>query len=152
MSSAPRIVCKAGPSLSELKAVDVNEHSVHVESANFEGNIFVRLKDFKGPVGRDGKPQPGEDAPFSGDKDTWSIAFEGKFKGQIQVDDIVSRTLVCRIDAALNASLTIARAAVRQHVGQADQAVSAGSSSSNPNVPLSFRKCPLTRSLTLHDA
>ncbi|GAA5843241.1 hypothetical protein JCM3766R1_006634 [Sporobolomyces carnicolor] len=89
MSSAPRIVCKAGPSLSELKAVDVNEHSVHVESANFEGNIFVRLKDFKGPVGRDGKPQPGEDAPFSGDKDTWSIAFEGKFKGQIQVDDIL---------------------------------------------------------------
>jgi hypothetical protein len=89
MSSAPRIVCKAGSSLSELHPVAVNESSTSISSSNFEGNVFVRLKDFKGPVGQDGKPQPGQDIPFTGEKDTWSIAFEGKFKGDIEIDDIV---------------------------------------------------------------
>ncbi|GAA5912820.1 DUF1769 domain-containing protein [Sporobolomyces salmoneus] len=90
MSSAPRIVCKAGSSLSDLHPVDVNERSLYIDSPEgFEGNLFVRLQNFKGPVGKDGQPQPGEDAPFSGEKDTWSIAFEGKFRGNIEVDDIL---------------------------------------------------------------
>jgi len=91
MSSAPRIVCRAGPSLSSLEPVPVNSSSVHIESDLFEGNVFVRLKDYKGPVGEDGTSQPKE--PFSGEKDTWSIAFEGKFKDgdkeQIEVDEIL---------------------------------------------------------------
>ena len=93
MSSAPRIVCKAGPSLSQLSPVLVNEESISISSDLFEGNVFVRLKGFKGPVGKDGKSEPGEDVPFTGEKDTWSIAFEGKFKGpnaDLKVDDIVS--------------------------------------------------------------
>ncbi|GAA5963675.1 hypothetical protein JCM3765_003540 [Sporobolomyces pararoseus] len=89
MSSAPRIVCKAGPSLSQLSPVSVNEESISISSPSFEGNVFVRLKGFKGPVGRDGKSEPGEDVPFTGDKDTWSIAFEGKFKQNVTVDDIL---------------------------------------------------------------
>ncbi|GAA5943121.1 DUF1769 domain-containing protein [Sporobolomyces koalae] len=89
MTPAPRIVCKAGPSLSKLELVKVNESSTAIASPSFEGNLFVRLKDFKGPKGHDGQPQPGADAPFSGDKDTWSIAFEGRFKQGIDVDDIL---------------------------------------------------------------
>ncbi|GAA5849951.1 hypothetical protein JCM5353_001670 [Sporobolomyces roseus] len=92
MSSAPRIVCRAGPSLSQLEPVPVNSSSIHIESSLFEGNVFVRLKDYKGPVGEDGKSQP--EQAFSGEKDTWSIAFEGKFKSGkeedgLEVDEIL---------------------------------------------------------------
>jgi hypothetical protein len=76
--------------LSDLRPVSVNEESISISSPKFQGNVFVRLKDFKGPKGHDGKSQPGEDAPFSGEKDTWSIAFEGKFEEDITTDDIVS--------------------------------------------------------------
>lgn len=87
MSSAPRIVCRAGPNLDSLSPVKVNESSIPISSDLFEGHLFVRLKDYRGPVGEEGKSMP--DAPFEGEKDTWSIAFEGKFKGQVDVDEIV---------------------------------------------------------------
>ncbi|GAA6018505.1 hypothetical protein JCM11491_006427 [Sporobolomyces phaffii] len=91
MTPAPRIVCKAGSSLTDLHPVAVNESPLSISSPNFEGNVFIRLKDFKGPKGQDGHAQPRNDAPFSGDKDTWSIAFEGRFTrdAEIEVDDIL---------------------------------------------------------------
>lgn len=93
MSSAPRIVCRAGPNLSSLESVPVNSSSVHISSDLFEGNVFVRLKDYRGPVGEDGKSNPDKEVWFEGEKDTWSIAFEGKFKGELEVDEIVSLSL-----------------------------------------------------------
>ncbi|GAA6064406.1 hypothetical protein JCM10212_001230 [Sporobolomyces blumeae] len=93
-AAAPRILCQAGPSLSNLQPVEVNRSSVHVSSPLFEGNVFVRLKDYRGPVSTKGEDEgsnanPPEDVPFSGDKDTWSIAFEGRVKKELDVDQIL---------------------------------------------------------------
>jgi len=121
MSSAPRIVCRAGPSLSQLEPVPVNSSSIHIESSLFEGNVFVRLKDYKGPVGEDGKSQP--EQAFSGEKDTWSIAFEGKFKrgkeeDGLEVDEIVRVYSLGSVSVSLTNELKIRLTVVWKYLGE----------------------------------
>ncbi|GAA5939255.1 hypothetical protein JCM1841_002934 [Sporobolomyces salmonicolor] len=87
MSAAPRILCKAGPSLSSLQPVAVNESALPISSDVWEGSVSVRLKDYRGPKGHDGRKQPKE--PFEKQGDTWSIAFEGRWKQDTDVDEIL---------------------------------------------------------------
>ncbi|GAA5959208.1 hypothetical protein JCM21900_004260 [Sporobolomyces salmonicolor] len=87
MPAAPRILCKAGPSLSSLQPVAVNESALPISSDAWEGSVSVRLKDYHGPKGHDGRKQPKE--PFEKPGDTWSIAFEGRWKQDTDVDEIL---------------------------------------------------------------
>ncbi|GAA5876548.1 hypothetical protein JCM1840_000804, partial [Sporobolomyces johnsonii] len=86
MPATPRIVCKAGPSLSSLQPVAVNDSALPISSDLWEGSVSVRLKDYRGPKGAEGPPQPKE--PFEKEGDTWSIAFEGRWKHDTDVDEI----------------------------------------------------------------
>lgn len=93
MTSAPRIRVRAGPSLSSLSPVHVNRSAVHISSpsSNFEGFVAVRLKGYRGPLGEEGggqeEPNEGEELEEVGD--SWSLAFQGVWKEEVKVEDIV---------------------------------------------------------------
>lgn len=90
MPASPRIVCKAGPSLSQLSPVDVNRSPLSISHPLWEGHVAVRLRDYRGPVAQEGEyeRQPREELMNEGD--TWSISFEGRWKDEgITADDVV---------------------------------------------------------------
>lgn len=87
--SAPRIICKAGPNLSSLKPLTVNGDALNISSDHFEGAIAVRIQDYSGPSGQQSKSTPGSE--FSHEGDSWSVQLEGRFKEEVEVDQVVSR-------------------------------------------------------------
>lgn len=90
MPAAPRIVCKAGPSLDSLSPVDVNRSPLAISSSAFEGHVAVRLKDYRGPAAQEGTYERQPQDALMNEGDTWSISFEGRFKaGGITADDVV---------------------------------------------------------------
>ncbi|BGP47657.1 hypothetical protein JCM10450v2_003522 [Rhodotorula kratochvilovae] len=90
MPSHPRIVCKAGPSLAHLEEVDVNRAPLAVSSPHWEGNIAVRLKDYRGPVEKEGEYERNPREKLMNEGDTWSISFEGRWKDDgLTADDVL---------------------------------------------------------------
>ncbi|GAA5895149.1 hypothetical protein JCM8208_000125 [Rhodotorula glutinis] len=90
MPAAPRIVCKAGPSLDSLSPVDVNRSPLAISSSAFEGHVAVRLKDYRGPAAQEGTYERQPQDALMNEGDTWSISFEGRFKaGGITADDVL---------------------------------------------------------------
>lgn len=88
--SPPRIICKAGPNLQSLKPLKVNDGALSINGDDFEGAVAVRIQDYHGPAGESSKSSP--DTAFSGHGDTWSIQIEGRFKDEVQVDQVVSES------------------------------------------------------------
>lgn len=93
MTTAPRIICRAGPSLDALSPVDVNRTPIHIDGPQFEGDIAVRLKDYRGPKSDEGKFVRQPEQAFMGEGDTWSISFQGRWKDEVNADEVVSRAL-----------------------------------------------------------
>lgn len=96
MTTAPRIVCRAGPSLDKLTDVDVNRSSLPIDGPHFFGSVAVRLKDYRGPKAQEGKSVREPEQPFMEDGTTWSISFQGTFKEQVTADEVVSRRVCMR--------------------------------------------------------
>lgn len=86
--SAPRIICKAGPNLSSLKPLTVNGDALSISTDHFEGAVAVRIQDYSGPSGQQNKSTP--ESEFSQQGDTWSVQLEGRFKEEVEVDEVVS--------------------------------------------------------------
>lgn len=86
---APRIICRAGPSLDALSQVDVNRTPIHIDGPLFEGDVAVRLKDYRGPKAEEGKYARQPAQPFMADGDTWSISFQGRWKEPVNADEVV---------------------------------------------------------------
>ncbi|KAI5480435.1 hypothetical protein MNV49_000588 [Pseudohyphozyma bogoriensis] len=89
MPAQPRIVVHAGPSLDSLKAVKVNEEPTDVSSSEFEGAVAVRIQDYLGPEGQEGKPAPSAKVGSFKDGATWSIVIKGRFTGDQEADEIM---------------------------------------------------------------
>ncbi|GAA5881249.1 hypothetical protein JCM3774_002863 [Rhodotorula dairenensis] len=89
MSTAPRIICRAGPSLDALSPVDVNRTPIHIDGPHFRGDVSVRLKDYRGPRSEEGKYARQPEQPFMADGDTWSISFQGTWKQQVTADEVL---------------------------------------------------------------
>jgi hypothetical protein len=87
--SAPRIICKAGQNLSSLEPLTVNGDALAILTDDFEGAVAVRIQDYSGPTGQQNKSTPGSE--FSHQGDTWSVQLEGRFKAEVEVDQVVSR-------------------------------------------------------------
>lgn len=87
--SAPRIICKAGPNLSSLKPLTVNGDALAISTDEFEGAVAVRIQNYSGPSGQANQSSPESD--FSGEGDTWSVQLEGRFKKEVEVDQVVRR-------------------------------------------------------------
>ncbi|KWU43016.1 DUF1769-domain-containing protein, partial [Rhodotorula sp. JG-1b] len=86
---APRIICRAGPSLDALSPVDVNRTPIHIDGPHFEGDVAVRLKDYRGPRSEEGKFVRQPEQAFMGEGDTWSISFQGRWKDEVNADDVL---------------------------------------------------------------
>jgi hypothetical protein len=91
MTTAPRIICRAGPSLDALSPVDVNRTPIHIDGPHFEGDVAVRLKDYRGPKSQEGNYARQPEQAFMGEGDTWSISFQGRWKDEVNADEVVSR-------------------------------------------------------------
>lgn len=91
-STQPRILVKAGSSLTQLTTLKVNEdaHALHVSGPHFEGNLVVRMASYLGPTGAEGPREP--ESGYFGLREggmTWSIGIEGRFLGEIDADDVL---------------------------------------------------------------
>lgn len=86
--STPRIICKAGPDLQHLSELKVNEGPLAIAGDDFEGAVAVRISSYHGPTGADSKSMPNSDFSHAGD--TWSIQLEGRWKEEVEVDQVVS--------------------------------------------------------------
>lgn len=102
MTTAPRIICRAGPSLDALSPVDVNRTPIHIDGPHFEGDVAVRLKDYRGPKLEEGNYARQPEQAFMGEGDTWSISFQGRWKNEVNADEVVSRApgIACMIRIA----------------------------------------------------
>ncbi|KDE05196.1 hypothetical protein MVLG_04437 [Microbotryum lychnidis-dioicae p1A1 Lamole] len=86
----PRIICKAGPSVHDLKPVAVNGAPIKIKAAGFEGRISVRLSNFHGtaPGGGEAPSQPKTE--YTTPTDTMSISFCGRFTEEsLNADDVL---------------------------------------------------------------
>ncbi|KAJ8294861.1 Pre-mRNA-splicing factor cwf23 [Rhodotorula toruloides] len=82
MSPAPRVRVSAGPSLSSLEPISINGPPLSISSTSWEGSISVRLKDYPGL--KEGEGEGLEEGV------TWSISFEGRWKGEVSAEEVVS--------------------------------------------------------------
>ncbi|GAA5990942.1 hypothetical protein JCM10908_000090 [Rhodotorula pacifica] len=89
MTAAPRIICHAGPSLDSLSPVDVNRTPLHIDGPHFVGDVAVRLKDYRGPRAEEGKYARQPEQPLMNEGDTWSIAFQGRWKEEVNADEVL---------------------------------------------------------------
>ncbi|GAA5834729.1 hypothetical protein JCM11251_003645 [Rhodosporidiobolus azoricus] len=98
-ATPPKILVRAGPSLSHLEPVTVNSPSsssgggggTSIKGPLFEGSVAVRLVHYPGPRG---EKEPPEGCELEDEGETWSISFEGRFGGEghgdeVGVDDIM---------------------------------------------------------------
>lgn len=86
----PRLQVTAGNSFDALQPVQVNKDAepLKIANAHFQGQLTVRIKDFKGA---DGQVVPDSTSGyFSQHKGlTWSIQIAGSFIEDVQLDDVV---------------------------------------------------------------
>ncbi|GAA6014003.1 hypothetical protein JCM10207_000202 [Rhodosporidiobolus poonsookiae] len=91
--STPRVLVRAGPSLSSLSPLRVNDDALAISAPHFEGSVAVRLRGYRGPAdGSGGAPEPKEGEELEEEGESWSIAFEGRFGGEgkeVGVDEIL---------------------------------------------------------------
>ena len=91
-TTQPRILVKAGSSLTSLSTLHVNAdaHPLAIRGQHFEGNIVVRMASYLGPTGAEGLRNPESDYFEKREGGmTWSIGIEGRFLGDFCADDIV---------------------------------------------------------------
>ena len=63
--------------------------AVEIDTAEFEGSVAVRIKDYLGPKSREGPRNPTHG--FSEAADTWSVQIRGRFKKDgVSADEVVS--------------------------------------------------------------
>ncbi|GAA5855196.1 hypothetical protein JCM8547_008979 [Rhodosporidiobolus lusitaniae] len=82
----PQIRVRAGPSLSQLQPLSVNSAPVSLSSSSWEGSVSVRLLHYPGPHGQR-EPKEGEELEEGGQ--TWSVSFEGRWKDEVGVDEVL---------------------------------------------------------------
>ena len=98
----PRLQVTAGSSFDALQPVNVNRDEDPLEISNglFEGKLTVRIKDFKGA---DGQVIPDTTSGYFAEHSglTWSIQIAGRFKEDVQLDDVVFG-VSCSSNAAMH--------------------------------------------------
>lgn len=90
---APSLRISAGPSVDKLSILHVNDETkpLDVSTDDFEGRILVRIKGFTGELPSKDTTRVEDTHYFDGSYAkgcTWSIGIQGRFKKQVEVDEV----------------------------------------------------------------